>query len=137
MKKSILLLAFVLTTLFSCSNSDDNSSQTQVSIIGKWKLLSSSTGTLSTCNLDNATFQFLANNTSVETDGHLSGSKCIQSSYNGTYTLNNNILSITQLNANGTVNSQYSYTVTELTSSSLKLKYAPNNNVILTYSKVN
>ena len=137
MKKSILLLAVVFTTLFSCSKSDDNSSQTQASIIGKWKLQSSSNGTLSNCILDNSTYQFFANNTAIETDGHLSGSNCVQSTYNETYIFNNNILSITELNANGTVNSQYSYTVTELTSSTLKLKYATNNNVILTYSKVN
>ncbi len=135
MKKHFFLLA--ASILISCSSSDDNPTQPQGSIIGKWQLISSSNGTLSSCNLDNATYHFFANNTAIETDGRLSGNTCVQSTYNETYTLTNNILVINELNANGTVNSQYTFTVTELTSSSLKLKYAPNNNVILTYTKIN
>ena len=136
MKKSILLLAVVFTTLFSCSKSDDNSSQSQGSIVGKWKLQSSSSGTLSTCNLDNATYQFFANNTAIETDGHLSGSNCVQSTYNETYTLNNNVIIIKEVGYTGTDVSQFTFNVLELTSSSLKLKYVPTGN-ILTYSKIN
>lgn len=140
MKKSVLILCFALFTLNSCSKNDDNLIQTQASILGKWKIQSSSSGTLPSCTLNNATYHFFADNTAIETDGHLSstinGNICVQSTFKEIYTLNNNILVIKEVGYTGTDVSQFTFNVLEVTSTTLKLKYVPTNTTA-TYIKVN
>ena len=57
MKKSILLLAFMTFTFFSCSNSDDNK------IIGKWKV--------NACKFEDGYRTFGSGSSKFEEDGNL------------------------------------------------------------------
>lgn len=128
MKKSILLLAFIVTTLFSCSNNEDNSNVIPNStIVGKWDLKSQITGTtnvmLSPCEIQYNQYQFFENLTAIENEGYTNGNtNCTNYTYNQTYKIEDKILTITENSDNNQYVFEYKYKILELTSTNLKIK---------------
>jgi len=132
MKKLLFLVSAVVCLSCSSNERSDDTSDTSGSIVGKWKLASSSES-LSSCNLDNATYQFNSDLSAKETDGHMSGNDCIKSSYNEKYSLSGSVLIIKELKSNGTVNDQFTFQVLQLTTKTMKLNIS---GTTLTYSKI-
>ena len=128
MKKSILLLALSISTLFSCSKSDDNTSTpTLSSIVGKWDLKAKMTGTtvvaLYPCEEQYNQYQFFENLSAIEDEGYTNGgTSCTHYTYNETYTIANNKLTIIETSSNGQYVYEYRFNILELTSTKLKLK---------------
>ena len=128
MKKSILLLTLSITIFISCSKSDDNNSSTPLSsIVGKWDLKAKMTGTtnvvLYPCEEQYNQYQFFENLTAIEDEGYTNGgTSCTHYTYNETYTIANNKLTIIETSSNGQYVYEYRFNILELTSTKLKLK---------------
>ena len=144
MKKSIILFTLITIILFSCSKNDDNPTTIPLgSIIGKWDLKSKTIGStiipLYPCEELYNQYQFFENFTAIEDEGYTNaGTSCTHFTYNETYSITNNKLTIIETSSNGQYVYEYRYNILELTSTKLKLKIYYTNerhNGVLTYEE--
>lgn len=129
MKKSILLFALSISTLISCSKSDDNPSTTPIpNIVGNWDLKAHMLGTtdfpLDYCEERDSQFRFYSNLTVVETTGYSNSNtgRCDNDIYQETYSVSNNVLTIIRVLNPISYFRETRYNILELTSAKLKLK---------------
>ena len=128
MKKSILLSLLSVSFLISCSKNDDNTPSTPVpSIVGKWDLKAKMVGTtavaLYPCEEQYNQYQFFENLSAIEDEGYTNGgTSCTHYTYNETYTIANNKLTIIETSSIGQYVYEYRFNILELTSTKLKLK---------------
>ena len=125
MKKSILLFAFLTFSLLSCSSDDSSDSINSSLLIGKWDLKSvkEADGTpipLTNCEELYNSEEFFSNNTSIGiwAEPSATGSNCGVQTFNETYTVTNNILSLKEAGSY-----EFRYVITELTSNKLTIKH--------------
>ncbi|CAM3841696.1 lipocalin family protein [Flavobacterium gelidilacus] len=121
MKKSYLILITIIT--LSCSKNDDNETANN-SIYGNWKLTTANGIAITDCEAQFPNFILNTNNTGNEGFGAtMPNGNCIDDSRDIQFTLENNILSVKEINTNP---ANYIFetkrTVTSITNSELKLK---------------
>ena len=125
MKKLLFLFATVL--LLSCSSDDSNNSTTGNSIVGKWNLQNiltygqSEGGGSYTCNKEFDITEFKSNGILITKYSNNVAANCIQLTDNGTYLIEGDILTDTQMNGSIKI-FEAVYKIKTLTSTTLKLE---------------
>jgi hypothetical protein len=123
MKKGVIIIIGVFTIFtLSCSNGDNNN--TNSNLIGKWDLIArnEANGTsipLTNCDELYNSEEFFDNNTSIGiwAEPGATGNNCGVQTFQKTYTLINNVLSLKKIGFY-----EFRYNVIELTSNKLTLK---------------
>ena len=127
MKKSILLFAFLTFSLFSCSNSDNNSSIDTTQLVGTWLLESAKLDGEEVGSSDEA--RFTSNGRAFYTYYNF-GTNGQDITENADYSLNGNTLTVTYDDAdpgNGTDTFQ----ILELTATKLKVRSSDSEGTLI------
>jgi len=124
MRKLLFLCVTIL--LLSCSSDNDSNPINGNNIVGKWNLQDilsngqSGIGGNYTCNKDFDITEYKSNGTIVTKLSNNDPNNCIQLTENGTYLIEGNIVTETQMNGSIKIY-EYKYKIIELTDTTLKL----------------